>query len=36
VQALSAAARSLVKDGYLRQSDADAMVKQAEASSVLR
>ena len=36
VQALSAAARSLVKNGYLRQTDADAMIKQAEASSVLR
>src|SRR6185503_5198715 len=36
VQALVAAARSLVKDGYLRQADADAMIKQAEASSVLR
>jgi hypothetical protein len=36
VQALSTAARSLVKDGYLRQADADAMIKQAEASSVLR
>jgi hypothetical protein len=36
VQALGAAARSLVKDGYLRQADADSMIKQAEASSVLR
>ena len=36
VQALGAAARSLVKNGYLRQADADAMIKQAEASSVLR
>jgi hypothetical protein len=36
VQALVAATRSLVKAGYLRQADADAMVKQAEASSVLR
>ncbi|MEO8256752.1 MAG: alpha/beta hydrolase domain-containing protein [Acidobacteriota bacterium] len=35
VQALTAATRSLVKDGYLRQADADAMVKQAEASGVL-
>jgi hypothetical protein len=29
-------ARSLVKDGELRQTDADAMIKQAEASNVLR
>ena len=36
VRALGAAARSLVKDGYLRQADADSMIKQAEASSVLR
>jgi hypothetical protein len=36
VQVLGAAARSLVKDGYLRQADADSMIKQAEASSVLR
>ena len=36
MQALGAAARSLVKGGYLRQADADAMIKQAEASSVLR
>ena len=36
VQALSAAAHTLVKEGYLRQVDADAMIKQAEASAVLR
>lgn len=36
VQALSAAARSLVKSSYLRQADADAMITQAEESSVLR
>ena len=36
VQALGAAARSVVKSGYLRQADADAMIKQAEESSVLR
>ncbi len=36
VQALSAAARSLVKSSYLRPADAEAMIKQAEASSVLR
>jgi hypothetical protein len=36
VQTLSAAAHSLVKDGYLRQTDADAMIKQADASDVLR
>jgi len=36
VQALGAAARSLVKSGYLRQADADAMITQAEESGVLR
>jgi hypothetical protein len=36
VQAVTKAARSLVKDGYLRQADADTMIQQAEASSVLR
>jgi hypothetical protein len=36
VQALGAAARSVVKSGYLRQADADAMIKQAEESTVLR
>jgi hypothetical protein len=36
VAALSAAARSVVKSGYLREADANAMIKQAEASSVLR
>ena len=36
VQAVSAAAHTLVKDGYLREADADAMIKQAEASSILR
>jgi len=36
VQAVSAAAHTLVKDGYLREVDADAMIKQAEASSILR
>ena len=36
VAALSAAAQSVVRDGYLRQMDADAMIKQAEASRVLR
>jgi Alpha/beta hydrolase domain len=36
VQALSTAALSLVRDGYLRRADADAMITQAEASSVLR
>jgi hypothetical protein len=28
--------RSLVKSGYLRQADADAMIQQAEESGVLR
>jgi hypothetical protein len=36
VQAVSAAARELVKDGYLRQVDADAMIQQADASAILR
>ncbi len=36
VQAVASAARTLVKDGYLRQTDADAMIKQAEDSSILR
>jgi hypothetical protein len=36
VKALGGAARSLVTSGYLRQADADAMIAQAEASSVLR
>jgi len=36
VQALGAAARALVHEGYLRPADADAMIGQAEASSVLR
>jgi hypothetical protein len=36
VQALAAAAASLVKDGYLRQQDADSMVKQAQASAILK
>ena len=36
MQALSAAAHKLVKDEYLRQADADTMIKQAEASNVLR
>jgi hypothetical protein len=36
VQAVTAAARTLVKDGYLRQTDADTMIAQAEASAVLR
>jgi hypothetical protein len=36
VQAVSTAAAQLVKDGYLRQADADAMAQQASASSVLR
>ena len=36
VAALSAAARSVAKSGYLREADADAMIKQAEASNVLR
>jgi len=31
-----AAARSVVKSGDLRQADADAMIKQAEESGVLR
>jgi hypothetical protein len=36
VQAVTAAAAKLVKDGYLRGADADAMVKQAQASAILR
>ena len=36
VQAVSTAAAQLVKDGYLRQADADAMVQQAGASAVLQ
>jgi len=36
VEAVSSAAVSLVKAGYLGQADADAMVKQAEASAILR
>ena len=36
VQAVGAAARTLVKKGYLREVDADAMIKQAEASTVLQ
>ena len=35
VQAVSTAAASLVSQGFLLQSDADAMVKQAQSSSVL-
>jgi hypothetical protein len=35
VKTVSAAAATLVRDGYLRQQDADAMIKQAEASTVL-
>jgi hypothetical protein len=36
VQAVSAAANKLVKEGYLRQSDASAMVTQAQTSDVLK
>ena len=36
VHAVSTAAAQLVKDGYLRQADADAMVQQASASTILR
>jgi hypothetical protein len=36
VQAVNVAAAQLVKDGYLRQADADAMVQQAGASTILR
>ena len=36
VEALGAAAHKLVKDEYLRQADADAMIRQAESSNVLR
>ena len=36
VQAVTTAAAKLVKDGYLREADADAMVKQAQASAILR
>jgi hypothetical protein len=36
VEAVTKAARSLVKDGYLRQGDADTMIQQAEASSILK
>jgi len=36
VQALTAAASKLVHEGFLRQSDADTMTKQAESSAVLR
>jgi hypothetical protein len=36
VQAVSTAAAQLVKDGYLRQADANVMVQQADASTVLR
>ena len=36
VQALSTAATTLVKQGYLLQTAADTMIKQAEASNVLR
>ena len=35
VKTVSAAAATLVRDGYLLQQDADAMIKQAEASTVL-
>jgi hypothetical protein len=36
VQAVTTAAAKLVKDGYLRETDADAMVKQAQTSAILR
>jgi hypothetical protein len=36
VQAVTTAARSLVKDGYLRETDADSMIQQADASSILK
>ena len=36
VQAVSAAASTLVQEGFLLQADADAMIKQAEASDILR
>jgi hypothetical protein len=36
VQAVTAAAHSLVKDGYLRDADAESMIKQADASTILR
>ena len=35
-QAVTAAAGKLVHDGFLRQADADAMIRQAEASDILR
>jgi hypothetical protein len=36
VQALGAAAHKLVKEGYLRAADAETMIAQAEASTILR
>ena len=36
VQAVSGAAAKLVKEGYLRQSDADTMIAQAQSSSILK
>jgi len=36
VQAVSSAAAKLVKDGYLRQPDADAMIAQAQKSDILQ
>jgi Alpha/beta hydrolase domain len=36
VQAVGAAASKLVKEGYLRQSDADTMIAQAQTSDVLK
>jgi hypothetical protein len=36
VKAVAAAAETLVKDGFLLRADADAMIRQAEASTVLR
>lgn len=36
VQAVTTAAHTLVKDGYLRESDANTMIKQAQDSAILR
>jgi hypothetical protein len=36
VQAVSAAARQLVKDGYVLQADAEAMIARAASSNILR